>query len=252
METFLSKDIIMPPFAIFSREHIVTLIALATINILLVICFLKFGETKSVNNFRKGLAVFLIFNELYYITWSILTGDWSMEYSLPLQLCEAVMFASAAMLILDNYNIFEVVYFLGLGGGIQALLTPDLYYPFPHSRFFSFFLGHNAVFLAIFYMMAVRKFKPSFKSIIKTFVITNIYMIFISIVNVLTGGNYLFLRSKPVNGSILDFLGPWPWYIFSLEGIGLIIFLVLYLPFRIAANNNIQSYIAPHNVHSVK
>lgn len=231
METFFSKDINVTPFIIFSREHIITLAVLALIDAMFVIWFVKFKDTKAVNSFRKVLAGILIFNELYYVIWSILTGDWSMEYSLPIQLCEAVAFASAIMLLLNHYYLFEIVYFLGLGGGLQALITPDLYYPFPHSRFFSFFLGHDAVFIAIFYMLAVKGFKPSIRSIIKTLIFTNIYMVFICIINFLTGGNYLFLRNKPQNGSLLDFLGPWPWYILSLEGIGLLIFIALYLPF---------------------
>lgn len=235
MESFFSKDIYVPPFSLFSKEHIITLLSLTLINILFVLWFMKVKNTKSTDCFRKGLAGFLLLNELYYVTWSILTGNWSMDNSLPIQLCEAVAFASAVMLLYNHFRLFEVVYFLGLGGGIQALITPDLYYPFPHSRFFSFFLGHNAVFMAIFYMLIVKNFIPSLKSILKTFIFTNLYMVVISIINILTGGNYLFLCSKPENGSLLDFLGPWPWYILSLEGIGLLIFLTLYLPFGIAA-----------------
>ena len=45
----------------------------------------------------------------------------------------------------------------------------------------------------------------------------------------------MFLRAKPVTGSALDLLGPWPWYILSVEGMGLALFLLLYLPFRKAA-----------------
>ena len=33
--------------------------------------------------------------------------------------------------------------------------------------------------------------------------------------NLLTGGNYMWLREKPEAASLLDFMGPWPWYIVS-------------------------------------
>jgi hypothetical integral membrane protein (TIGR02206 family) len=52
-------------------------------------------------------------------------------------------------------------------------------------------------------------------------------------VNRLTGGNYLFLSRKPEGGSLLDLLGPWPWYILSLEAVALLLFTILYLPFVI-------------------
>ena len=59
----------------------------------------------------------------------------------------------------------------------------------------------------------------------------NIYMVILIPIDILTKGNYMFLMEKPVDGSILDFLGPWPWYLASLEVVGLIMLFVCYLPF---------------------
>jgi len=43
----------------------------------------------------------------------------------------------------------------------------------------------------------------------------------------------MFLMEKPMGGSILDFLGPWPWYLLSLEFVGLLMLLLCYAPFAI-------------------
>jgi uncharacterized membrane protein YwaF len=46
--------------------------------------------------------------------------------------------------------------------------------------------------------------------------------------------NYFYLRFKPVNPSLLDFLGPWPIYIAGTEAVALVLFLLLYFPVRYA------------------
>jgi len=135
------------------------------------------------------------------------------------------------MLISENYTAFELVYFITFAGASQAIITPDLYYPFPHYRFFNFFISHGLMFIAVFYMLIVKSYKPTLKSIWKTMLGLNIYMVVLIPVNILTGGNYMFLREKPVDGSVLDFLGPWPWYLLSLEAVGLFMLFLCYLPF---------------------
>ena len=113
------------------------------------------------------------------------------------------------------------------------MLTPELFYPFPHYRFFHFFIAHIAIILACLFMTWIVGYRPTVKSIWRTFVYLNIYMTIILGVNALTNGNYLFLAYKPANPSLLDYLGPYPWYILSLEFVALAFFFLLYAPFAI-------------------
>ena len=71
------------------------------------------------------------------------------------------------------------------------------------------------------------------KSLWKCFWITNGYMVIMALFNLLVGGNYLFICHKPPTPSLIDALGPWPWYVLSLEGVGLAFFFIYYLPFGI-------------------
>ena len=66
-----------------------------------------------------------------------------------------------------------------------------------------------------------------------TITVTISTIVIIALFNWVVGANYLFICYKPVNGSIIDFLGPWPWYVLSLEGVGLFSFLIYYLPWLI-------------------
>jgi hypothetical integral membrane protein (TIGR02206 family) len=153
---------------------------------------------------------------------------------LPLHLCSVLVWLGAYMLVTKSYTIYEFSYFLGIAGALQALLTPDVgIYGFPHFRFFQTMISHGTIILSAIYMTFVEGYRPTWKSVIRVMVWMNVYMVAIGIVNWLIGSNYLFIAHKPETASLIDVLGPWPWYILSLEAIGLVLCLLLYLPYAI-------------------
>ncbi|HEY9576408.1 MAG TPA: TIGR02206 family membrane protein, partial [Pseudobacillus sp.] len=82
----------------------------------------------------------------------------------------------------------------------------------------------------------------------KTMVFLNLLVPVISFVNQLTDGNYLYLHHKPETASLLDFLGPYPWYILSLEAVAFTLSLLVWLLFRkrastIVVNKDFQHYV---------
>lgn len=245
ISNYLTPNYQGQPFELFSVTHIITIIVIVIINVFIILYFRKKKEEKLNKRFCYILAAFMLFNETAYTIWSILTGDWSLGYSLPLHLCDIAMFFSVVMLISKKYFLYEITFFWGLGGSLQTLLTPDLYpYSFPHFIYFNFFFAHGTIVTAVLFMTFVEGFRPFKISIFKTIVVTNIYMALISIINILVDGNYLFLCHKPNSASIMDYLGPWPWYILSLEIIGIAIMCILYMPFFIkdmkALNKRLQ------------
>ncbi len=187
--------------------------------------------TKRKSAIRYSLAFFLLASELSLYIWYLKTGVWDPVDSLPFQLCSISLLLSIIMLLTQKPFLFEITYFLGIGGAMQAMLTPELAYDFPHYRYFHFFLAHIAIILASLYMIWFENCRPTIKSIWRAFAALNVIAIVVFFINKATGGNYMFLARKPINPSLIDFLGPYPWYIISLEIVALFMFFILYLPF---------------------
>lgn len=234
MIQYFLKDYTGAPFELFGIAHLTALAMIALINIF-IISFRTQFTPNGRKIFRYLTAAILLLNEIAWHLWNYFIGQWTVQTMLPLHLCSVLVFVSAVMLINKNYAIFEFAYFLGIGGAIQALITPDAgIYGFPHFRFFQVFISHGAIVTSAIYMTFVENFRPYWSSLRRIALWGNFYMIAIFGLNQLIGSNYLFIAHKPETASLIDVLGPWPWYIVSLEAIALVMCLLLYLPFYIS------------------
>ncbi|HEX7055879.1 MAG TPA: TIGR02206 family membrane protein [Bacilli bacterium] len=222
------------PFTFFSRTH-----NSALLTILVLIAVLYFSrhalqEKRAFDIVRFSLAGILIAFEIALYVWYFAFDEWSLDASLPFQLCSFTMILSIIMLLTKSYTLYEFTYFAGIGGAVQALVTPSaILSDFPHFTYYYFFIAHGGIVISCLLMTWANHYRPTFKSIWKTWLFLNIYMLFIVFVNKWTNGNYLFIVHKPELPSLLDYLGPWPWYIVSMELIGIVTFLLLYFPFAI-------------------
>lgn len=217
-------------FSFLSVAHVTALLLILALNVAIYFSRDKI-DTKKRNVCRITLVLLLIFQELALQAWEISTGIWSIENSLPLQLCGMSLLLTAIMLLTKNENIYQVVYFWGIAGASQALLTPDINYGFPHFVFLQFFTAHGLIVTGCLWMTFMEGYRPNLASLVKAFVVINLYAIIVGAFNYLTGSNYLYLRSKPANASLLNYLGEWPWYIVSLEVVALAMFFLSALPF---------------------
>jgi len=211
-------------------------VSLGTLLLLIILLFFFRKESGVQPKYRRLIerlfALSLLIMEILYHVWMINTGRWNLSNSLPLELCSISLVFTILLLWTGNRQLIDFVFFAGIGGALQAVTTPVLDIGFPHFRFFHFFYTHTGIILTAFYYLWMKEYRPTFKGVIKTMVNLNILLPFIIAVNLLFDGNYMFLKNKPNSDSLLDFLGPFPWYILSLEGIAFIIFIVLWLLFR--------------------
>jgi hypothetical integral membrane protein (TIGR02206 family) len=206
--------------ALFSVEHISTLLVIMTLGV----CLFLFRQTLFTRYFLAGV---LLIGELGYQVGMLVAGKWSAQSSLPLQASDVAALLAAVMLLTRSRSLAAILYFAGIGSAVQALVTPDLGASFPQLHFLQFFATHGATVLACLYMIAVERVRPAYRSLWFAAGWLNLYAALIFVVNRMIGANYLYLMRKP-DVSVLNWLGPWPWYLLWVEVLMLVEFHLIY------------------------
>lgn len=219
-------------FEMFSTSHFIALVIVA------LCCLLLYGlrfTLRTHRSLRQGIRILLIVlllaSEGGLHVWYLSHGIWSRSSSLPLELCGITLLLSVIMLITRSRLLYSFLYFAGIGGAFIALLTPNLVYPFPHFRFLLFMIAHGSIILASLYMTWVEGLKPTWRSLFFTMLCLNIVAAAVYAADVLLDSNYMFLAHKPSTFSVLDYFGPYPYYLLVEEIFAFVIFLLMFLVF---------------------
>ncbi|MGH2950296.1 MAG: TIGR02206 family membrane protein, partial [Solirubrobacteraceae bacterium] len=219
------------PMELLAAEHVGALIVTALLAGALVGAA-RAGPGPWVVPVSRALAVVIVAAYLTEQVGNVVRGSWSAERSLPLHLTDAVTLVSALALWTGRPLPFELTYFWALAASLQAVVTPDLGRGFPHLFFWTYFLAHSGAVVAALFLAWGRRLVPRAGSVPRMFAATLAFAAAAGLGDVVTGGNYMYLREKPDTASLLDVMGPWPWYILSGAALGLALFALLDLPFR--------------------
>jgi len=231
MGQYFAKDYSGEPFHLFGIGHLIALSLVILIN-LSFIWLRKSKNQKLKDGVRYAITASLVISEGSWHIWNIVIGEWTIQTHLPFHLCAILVWTSLIMLLTKNYYIYEFAYFLGIAGASQALITPEAgIYGFPHYRVFQTLIAHGSIVTAAIFMTVVEGYRPYWSSFRRVFLWTNIYMVVVTGINLLIGSNYLYTIHKPPSASLMDLLGPWPWYLFLVELVALFLCVILYLPF---------------------
>jgi hypothetical integral membrane protein (TIGR02206 family) len=211
----------------WSIEHIAALVVTVTAVAGLIAGARRWGRGWT-NAAGRALAVVILAGFICEQVTYALRHEWTVQVNLPLQLSDAVALVSvAALLRPDAALLVELVYFWALSASVQAVLTPDLTQSFPDPLFFTYFATHSGAIAAAALLVFGARRTPRPGAVWRVYAITAAFACVAAAATVATGGNYMFLRRKPVGGSLLDVMGPWPVYIVVAAAVGVLLFLAL-------------------------
>ncbi len=169
------------------------------------------------------------------------------EGAWPLHLCDVAAFICAVALIQRKQRLAELAYLWGTAGTGQGLLTPNLVFEWWRPEFWTFFIQHGGVPVAGLTLVCGMGLAPQPGAIKRAISWGIVYLLVAGLANILLAAcfpgihpNYGFVCAKPAVGSLLDFLGPWPWYLPGLVIIAMMIFYLLCLPWSIRSSRSID------------
>ena len=168
------------------------------------------------------------------VTWWTLIHIWfdrfSLAKDLPLSICNLFALIAPVLFWFPRKKVFEIIYFFVLSGTLQAIFTPDAGAAFPSYSYFKYWIVHCGLVVVVIHHLIAFQMYPSRRGMLYSFGWLNIYLLCLVPINLLLSANYFYLMSKPITPSILDFFGPWPYYIIVTEVLVMVFFALAYLP----------------------
>ena len=213
----------------FDRIHVLSIV-LSVLACIFLPVYITSLRKKLVEKIIFYLSLLVMMNIFVWMGLEWAAGTFDLKSHLPLHLCRVANILLPVMVISGNKTLYNVLYYWSLSGIFQALITPDLLQTFPHYHFFRFFITHNMLIFVILLYSKHKKIRPTKAGIWIALFYMNIFLLVVFVVNTFLGSNYFWIMEKPSTASLLDYLGPWPWYILWAEFVALLHFGAAYMP----------------------
>lgn len=188
---------------------------------------------RAARSIRYTLAALLALTDLVWYAYVLRSeGLRIFPDNLPLELCDVTQWVTIYAACTLNPLAFEIAYYAGIAGSGMAVLTPDLWLPLASYGSISFFLSHGITVITVLVLLWGGLSRPRPGSWWKMLIILNVYAAVVGAFDAIFKTNYMYLRVKPAEVSLLSYLGPWPFYLIGGEVAALILLWLLWLPFR--------------------
>jgi len=226
MDFFLKENNNFTPF---SKQHLLVVLFFICFGFLFI-AISKKQNRKTQSIIGNIMAFSICFTVILGTLVKLYKGNFNPQEDLPLHLCSFLALVVPFLSVTKKFLYYEIFFFLILAGTLQSLITPDEsnYLNFP---FFRYWFVHAGLVIFMFYATFIYKMKPTLRSVGKSFLGMQIYMLLMFVLNYFLDSNYFYTNRKPNAATALDFFGDWPQYIFVVEVLVIPYFLLIYLPF---------------------
>jgi hypothetical integral membrane protein (TIGR02206 family) len=190
----------------------------------------KVQSPRLARGISLAFAAVLIIAYLLNLVWLAQNAMFSLRYMLPMQLCDWAAAAAVVALVTRKPMAFELAYFWGIAGTMQALFTPAVDLDMD-LRTWCFFIIHSVIPGGVFWLMFEYGLRPRGGGMWKVLAWSEVYLVCALAANRMTGANFGFLASKPPQKTMLDLFPDSYWlYVAAINATAVLFFLVLDLP----------------------
>ena len=198
-------------FQVLGPEHLVILVVFALGCVAAAVLGRRLRPPASTRFERvAGVVVLVACGPFEVVDWVDGAGQWRTD--LPLQICDVAWLVAGVALLTGGARWSAVLYYWGLTLSLQGVLTPHLDQLFPDPRFLGFWVRHLTPVWAAVYLVGAGA-GPTWRGYRFVVAVTGAWAVLVLTLNAVIGSNYGFLNAKPATHSLLDLLGPWPWYV---------------------------------------
>lgn len=223
-------------FETFGTPHLVAMALTLALPAALAVIARRLGAA-APKIIARCLAGMLLANEFTY--WAVRISEigfdgWVRNH-MPLHVCGVAVLLTTWTLLFRSERTYEIVYFWGLVGAANAVLTPGgLAVDFPQYRFFQYFVAHSGIVTGVLFATWGLGMRPTLRGMFRAFGYLAGFAAFVAVANLLLGSNFMWLSAAPPGTVSPFFAAPWPWYLPILAVVGFTMFFVVLSPFLLS------------------
>ena len=223
-------------FAPYSGLHLVSVLACFAVIAGLVVIG-RHLSPPAEKQLRWGLAIFaLTVWVVYNIAWNWNGIDF--RFGLPLHICDVSEVLAPLALVTQNRWLRATLYFWAMALTTQAFIQPTLTFGPASILFWCFWIAHTIILGYAIYDLVVLHFRPDWSDYRRAATVSLAYVALILPINLALDANYAYIGNPSPPVAIPPFitaLGPWPGRVIIVIALIAIAFVIVLLPWRIAA-----------------